>query len=206
MVMNKRLITGYLVIVIGILVVGLIVYYFQNTTILTIKSENVSSTTVKRDGNFDVSKSDDSFDVRVFKHSITLISYEGAAGFSHGETNIKVGESKKDVSISPYFSTERLRELAENEKDSVIKAINSSNSKMSGYKIVDYKLYHFGDWASAQLDWRGDYEQNTDSLRVILNKKSNRWVVLSYPQIVYFSENYPEIPEDILESVNKSAL
>ena len=108
--------------------------------------------------------------------------------------------------IEPFYSKEHLTALAESERSLISKDINNYQADISKlYTLNNYTLYHFGEWASVTLEWKGEYSQNSDSQRVVLKKESGDWKVVGEPSILFFYKNYPDIPTDILRSVNNSS-
>ena len=74
------------------------------------------------------------------------------------------------------------------------------------YTIGREQLFDDGSWYGAILTYKGTDENNRDSLRVLLQKKDNDWVVrTSTPLIVISKYDVPDAPAWILDAINKPA-
>jgi len=73
--------------------------------------------------------------------------------------------------------------------------------QMQQYSVQKGHLYKQGQWYGAKLV--PNDPANYDELRVILKKSSGKWTLISSPpEMVVSKAVYPEIPIDILNSVN----
>ena len=111
--------------------------------------------------------------------------------------------SDKPVLINPYFSDNRLDELLNIELQRIQNVIKKTYPTVDDlYVISDGKLFHFGDWYGTTLVYRGEYSQNSDTLRIILHKKGGVWVIATQPDILLTTTAYPSVPFDILSRTN----
>lgn len=188
-------------------VIGLILLFtYLNSVELAVNAKNISSYKIEKD-DFSVfnSSSGDSEDIRVPKYSSITISYKGKGIYADGTQQIDIGDKNSSTSINPYYSKKYLSSLIDANKSAIKEAITSYNEDINNlYTINSYMLYHFGDWASATLAWKGEYSSNSDNLKVILKKNNETWEVAGDPSLLFFNKNYSTIPVDILEAVNKS--
>jgi len=190
------LITGYVV-----------AYNYLNSTDLTISAKNIASYNVTLSGSIIHSSTQKSDAVRVPKSSNISIEFKGVDGYETNTKEIQIGQSPKSITVEPFYSKEHLATLIESERSLISKSTNDYQTNISNlYTLDNFTLYHFGDWASVTLKWKGEYSQNSDNQKVILKKESGNWKVIGEPSILFFYKNYPDIPTDILRSVNNSSV
>lgn len=179
--------------------------YLLNTTTLTVNIKNTISYQVANGDRVIHSSTKNQSSIRVPKNNQYTIYFEGSKSYESSKRAVTVKDAPASISISPYYSKDRLGELLVNEKSDINSIVTAYDSIISTrYSIEDMKLYHYGDWASAKLVWSGEYGENTDTLTIILEKQNDVWAVVGSPSIVFFSGNNPEIPVDILRSVNSN--
>jgi len=192
--------------VIALIAGYIVIYNYLNSTDITINTKNISSYNVKLSGSIIHSSTQKDDIVRVPKSSNISIEFKGIDGYETNTREISIGQSPKSITVEPFYSKERLATLAESERSLISKNINTYNTDISKlYTLSDYTLYRFGEWACVTLEWKGKYSQNSDDQRVILKKESDDWKVVGEPSILFFYKNYPDIPIDILRSVNNSS-
>lgn len=181
------------------------IYNFLNSTELTVSTKHVSSFTVTLQGSQIASTSEKTTTIRVPKYSTVYVKYIGEDGYATDSQDVAMSDSPKSITIDPFYSKERLASLLESEQSDITSAISAYQSDISKlYTIRNHTLYRFGEWASAELIWKGEYGQNTDNLHVILKKEEDTWKVVEQPSILYYYKNYPNIPIDVLRAVNNS--
>lgn len=190
-----------------VLIVGYIfVSNYLNSTELTITGKNLSSYEVTVEGTIvHTSSSGNTTTARIPKHTSVSIAYKSTGKYADGTKEIAIKDKPETITITPYFSEDYLMSLLDGDKAAINDAIFSYKSNIKQlYSLENHRLYHFGDWASVKLGWRGDYKSNSDDLKVILEKHNDTWVVISQPSLLFYYKNYPDIPIDILESINTS--
>lgn len=197
----------YFIISLTIFISGYIfIYNYFSFVDITITPKNTVSFTILDTSSSKVlfkSNSQTVSKIRVPKYSGITIHYTGKNNYETNIQNIKISDESKDINLDPYYSREYLDTLLEDEKDSITQSVNSYDHVIRDtYSVSDVRLYHFGEWASATLTWKGEYGQNTDSQHIILKKKDNSWSVIGEPSIVFFYKNNPDTPVDIIEQVN----
>ena len=145
------------------------------------------------------------------------VKYLGGSDFQTTNTTITVSKSIELTTPELSFVNSKLNQLLNNEKATIEQeALASFNS--AGYQITDEYLYKQGEWCGIRLipaAWydpsvpadfvpRPTNDNNTqDILKVILNKQNGRWVVAAQPSVVFWIDNYPSIPQEIIQAVNK---
>lgn len=197
----------YFIISLTVFISGYIfIYNYFNSVKVTITSKNVASFTVLDTSSNKVllkSKAQATSELRIPKYSNVTIHYTGKNNYETNIQNVKVSNKPVEINLNPYYSTEYLATLLGDEKGLITQSINDYDHIIEdAYSISDIRLYHFGEWASATLNWKGDYGQNTDTQHIILRKKDNSWNIIGEPSIVFFYKNNPDTPIDILEQVN----
>lgn len=194
----------YFLVATGVLLLfGFVGWYYLSTTQLKVEYKNAHNVTVvdkqtnKQIGI--INRPGDS--VRVSISTSYVVRYSGNPGFANG--SISVVSSDKPVLINPYFSDNRLDELLNIELQRIQNVIKKTYPTVDDlYVISDGKLFHFGDWYGTTLVYRGEYSQNSDTLRIILHKKGGVWVIATQPDILLTTTAYPSVPFDILSRTN----
>lgn len=109
-----------------------------------------------------------------------------------------------NVVIEPNYSTDYLAQQLPAQLDTINAIINQKYSAIiSNYTLITGSLYGHGEWYGTTLTQKVDPSDRGDIYRVLLEKKNNIWTIIAYPQIVLNKYNYPQVPFDILTSVNK---
>ena len=203
--MNRKQIISIIVAVIVIAIAAWLTNWFFSTVTITIKSDNAANIEVSSAGSITIS-GPSPLTTRVSKNADITVSYTGKEGYDEGKRYTESGDDDLVFSFEPYYSKSRLQTITMNESDAIRQSIVSHNSSVNQlYEIKDITTYHYGEWASAKLQWRGEYEQNSDTLLVTLNKVDNQWVVSDEPSII-INKAQSKTPVDILEAINKSVL
>lgn len=204
--MNKKYII--LLLVVAALFIGgyIFIYNLLSSTTLTVSTKNTASFVVTLSDAQIASSSEKLTTIRIPKYSEVTLKFVGVEGYEASSKEVTIGDSPESIAIDPAYSEERLASLVADEQPKISSVISSSQSKIDSlYTINDYTLYHFGEWASAKLIWKGEYSQNSDTLKVILHKEpGGEWEIAADPSIVFYHKNNPEIPIDILRKVNQS--
>lgn len=139
--------------------------------------------------------------VKLKKGSDYIAEFTGVAGYDSGTALVRDGQ--KELSIDPHFSQEKLREILNDEMPSIRLTLSSKYSNMNLYTASEEKLYLWGEWYGATLKYTGDDIFNSDTLRVVLKKENDVWIIKTDPPNISLSKfSYPDIPEEILRDVN----
>lgn len=105
----------------------------------------------------------------------------------------------KNLEVQPSYSKEKLKALYNTEINSIKLALDSKYpSQMKLYKLEYGSLYEDGKWFAGYLV----PNDGTDNLQVIIHKKNGLWEVVVTPNITISKAQYPEIPYQVIESVN----
>lgn len=70
------------------------------------------------------------------------------------------------------------------------------------YDIKDH-LYDRGQWYGAVLTYKGTDTDNRDTLRLVAHKEAGQWQLVASPRLIVSSVEFPSIPKDILDDLNK---
>jgi hypothetical protein len=110
-----------------------------------------------------------------------------------------VGNEGGEVIINPALTDAAAAKLLAAQKPAILAAIAARfPGSGTSYQIVSQQLYQRGIWASAILQFSGIQ----DYFHIIL-KRASTWQVATKPMIVISSPLYPEIPKDIVSTVNQ---
>jgi hypothetical protein len=111
-----------------------------------------------------------------------------------------VNRSVKSVRIDPDLSQTKLESMLAGEKGAIAEAVNTRFSKAPLYYSVDKTaLYKHGEWAGVLLKPRS---AEFDPVRLVLSNKSGSWKVVNEPSILFIGSLYPEVPPEVVSSVN----
>lgn len=130
---------------------------------------------------------------------LSFVSGATSAPESRNPTpSLKSQQSSKPQQLS-------LEDQLKNELPIVTQILVSSYPKIStDYDIADTKLYDNGTWFGATLRYKGSDTANRDTLRVLVQKKDNVWIIRTKPPTPLLSaKNYPDVPKSILQDINK---
>lgn len=106
------------------------------------------------------------------------------------------------VTITSDYNREKLDSLVNSEMPGVSSSLNSQLSGwQNNYDLTTVKLYGHGDWAGAILTPKD--QQKFDTLRTILQKKEDQWMVLvTPPKIVITKVAFPNIPPQYINDID----
>ena len=124
-------------------------------------------------------------------------------GFSSDKVYFDIKDNNTTVEISPSYSSSRLSNLLEQDKE-IINKVLGVYPMLSNYVIADESLYHYGEWYSARLIQRVSGTREPDVYRVILNKSNDAWKITASPRISISINDFPSIPDYIIRQVNKA--
>lgn len=169
-------------VIIGIIVLGIFaLYYFTSTRDVTFTLTHVNSATIKDSDNRTVKTISNSGEkARLFKDQSYAIEYDAADGYQDDSKVFTVDD--KNITITPYYSSERLASLLTENKQAIRSVVTSEYSNISQlYDFENERLYHFGEWYSATLKYKGTDIFNADTLRLVVHKDGDTWRVASKP-------------------------
>lgn len=203
--MTRKLLIGLIAVIIFIVTFSYLNNYFNSVSVkLTVP--NTKSIAVKQDDHI-ISKttSSQTINFRAPKFSHLTVSFLGTGVYESSSRNITIKDKSVVETINPYYSKDELAKLAGENSTKIKNAISTYNPAINDlYAVNDITLYHYGEWASATLVWKGDETENSDTLHIVLGDKNNTWSVIYQPDILLFQNYYKAVPLDILESINNS--
>lgn len=183
---------------------------------LVISYENISSVSVYKTG--EINNGDSGKPVAKITFSGQQIKipagpytlyYDANQNYESRYTEINLSEKRQVVSLSPKYSARYLDGLLADESSNINAAIRKKYPKVGDhYTIQRGKLYGNGDWYGTILVYkiknlRPQDLFKIDSLRIVLKKDGEVWVVKTDPPDISLSKYaYPDIPEDVLSEVN----
>lgn len=203
---------GGLVLLIGLAVFG--VNYYLSLRILTINYKNINSVTVYSTKKLNsgsqksVKKiSHSGEEIKLPKGDYTL-HYDAAKNYESLFVKIHLTRNHQVINLSPSYSDEYLDKMLSGELENIDGAILQRYPQAQQlYTIQRGKLYGQGNWYGTTLTYKGNALGSslfqTDTLRIILQKKDGQWNIETNPPYILLSrDEYPNVPEDILRSVN----
>lgn len=109
------------------------------------------------------------------------------------------------VTIDPSFSANHLNRILATEQTAINKKITDSYpNAITGFELKRGQLYKEGEWYATILiqktAGRGD---EPDIYRTVLKKENGQWVIKAKPTIVLSTKVYPDVPFEILSTVNR---
>lgn len=119
---------------------------------------------------------------------------------------ITVDATLTAYSVEFNFTREYLDELYARESGVIQSTLIKSYPKIPElYDIRHSKLYHQGEVYGAILVAKDQSGDNADTLRVLMRKENNDWVVLSKPPVPILSiPSYPAIDRAVLIDINQA--
>ena len=140
--------------------------------------------------------------IKLKKAAYVLIIHDTNGEYANTQTDIFPRTKDFNVTVDSVFTNKKLSELLPNELAGIESAISSQvyNLSGAGYKIEATTLYQKGQWAGALLV---PSNKTQDVYRVVLEKKPDGWqVITDPPQINIGAPTYPDIPTDVISSVD----
>jgi len=97
------------------------------------------------------------------------------------------------------YTDDKLATILNQEKATIHKVISQQQGS-AGYIVSVESLYHQADWYAAELT---PNDASLDTMKIILKKDGNIWKVAAKPSIVFWIDDYPNIPQDVIRATNK---
>ena len=118
---------------------------------------------------------------------------------------LTVTDDTNMLNVSYSYTETHLDNLLKKERSNVREALYTTYPKAkSDYRLVRERLYRLGDIYGAAFVARTPSD-NSDTLRVLLEKKSDGWHILSKPPTpILSSPDYPNIDAAILTDINQA--
>ena len=124
------------------------------------------------------------------------------ADFGSQTIDFKASEKPVNLKLQLNYPQEKLESLLTTNRSALKKAFDQLHPEMpDGYRYGKDQMFQSGEWYGGLLVSKNP---NLDTLRFVANKKNGVWaIVTDPPDILISSAVYPEIPEDVVRSVNK---
>lgn len=117
-----------------------------------------------------------------------------------------VNGKNTSVTINPNYSDTRLSTMLPSEANAIDTVINNKYAAIiNQYTIGTGKLYAQGQWYGTTLTQNVTPSERPDIYRLLLRKTNGEWSVVVYPQISVSKYDYPDVPYDILQDLNKQS-
>lgn len=142
--------------------------------------------------------------VQLPKGNYTALSRE-TADYADFSVQFTVDNKPVAIDINPPYSTKKLASLTPSIRADITTVLVQNFPKINDlYTIEDGWLYNKGEWYATKLDYKNPDDPNlSSSLRVILHKENGAWkLATTPPDITISSPHYPDIPRDIISSIN----
>lgn len=125
--------------------------------------------------------------------------------FSKDPLAFIVTKDTKEVTLQASLSSATLSVMLSNEFANLKRVLITAYPQLSkGYKINLGKLYRTGEWYATTLPViPDDPREDGDIYRVVMKKENDTWKVVKTPALVLTASEYPTVPPDILQEVNK---
>lgn len=134
------------------------------------------------------------------KNGYYFVKY-GGDGYENLVDSVNVNKSIVLTTPLLSYSRARLTQLLSTERSSAQKAIKIKLPD-SNYSIKSEKLYQQGQWYGAVM---APNNHTQDNLLVIAKKENNNWLVVAGPTIIFTLSDYPNIPQQVIKDMNRTA-
>lgn len=204
---NKKLIVLLFAIVLFVLGLFFFVKYLFDTQPITVEysdAQNVRIVYRDNDKRF-ISNISNGSSLRIYRDKDYDIEYDGLEGFADGRIPIKRGQ--ESVKIIPDFSEQVYKNMIDRDGDKFTAILTSSYPKINLYTIDRGEMFERGKWYATTLTYKKissntDNQMNSDTLRVLFEKKDDKWVLVAKPNILLTTFNSPDVEVDALKKAN----
>ena len=156
-------------------------------------------------------------DGKTTKTKVSDISTSGKQQLTKGNYSLVVGNAKYDtspidfnidnkdisVTVDPNYSNDELSKILSKEIGTIEALIkNSYPSAINGFTLSSGNLYKEGQWYGTTLVQKVSRSEDGDVYRTILKNENGTWKIIAKPALILSAKEYPDIPIDILHSVN----
>lgn len=198
--MKKRILITVLILALVVLVWS-IYGYFNSTHSLTVNYSGAQDLVITNEKSDKISIQKSGQSVRIWNSQVYKIQYTGDTGFASGSENISANQT--DVSIDPDYSTVNYASLIDKIQPIINKILVSKYPNLGSLYTIDKgHMISRGKWFYATLEYKKGYDFNSDTLRVLFEFSSGKWSLVTTPDILFTSHNYPNIPVSILDWAN----
>lgn len=139
--------------------------------------------------------------IKLKKGEYTAVLDDKQHRYSDTIFGLHVGDAPVTLTIRPAFTAEALKIQLATEEPAIGGVLKAKYPQIGhGFSIASGSLYERGDWYAALLK---PTDPNTDTYRVVLQKKDGVWVVITDPpQIVVSRLRYPATPASVVSDVD----
>jgi hypothetical protein len=150
-----------------------------------------------------------------------LVNYGGGEDYQAISQTVSIKSSTTLASPQLDYSTEKLTTLLSDETSSIQAVLAANIGNISDYSISGESLYVRGEWYGAILVPNAWYDplaaadftppppnpNNTlDIVRIIAQKTDGQWQIVAGPAVVFYLNDYSNIPEEVIRAVNALSL
>lgn len=118
-----------------------------------------------------------------------------------------VSSNNEVVNVSYIYSEKRLSTLLEEQYEEIRLALRERYKKtIVSYDLAKGSLYGTGKWYYSTLRKKQTKEEErlsySDIFRVVMKRDDTGWTVVAHPQLTISRVLYPDIPDELIDSVN----
>lgn len=144
--------------------------------------------------------------LKIFLIIIASIFIAGGSLAYGAMTAPKPQQSQKpQPSPSPVLTKEQLKSRLLLEQPAITQVLLGKYPLIAtAYTIDEGRLYDRGQWYGTTLTYKGSDKDNRDTLRVLMQKKNDMWVIRSTPpRMLLSAKDFLDVPVSILKSINQ---
>lgn len=172
-----------------------------------------------RNVTFTLSQNTKSITIFAGEKEVTTLNSSGQTRLKPGSYSVKPSGDKvspspmpvvikndtSTIPIDPYFSDSYLSSSFSGEISNIHASMTAKYPVLSNYYISQGTFYHFGDWYGTIMFYspKDGSPSAGNVFSVIMHKVDNKWQVAAEPSVVFTYKNFPDIPKDVIEAVNK---
>ncbi len=204
---RKYTIIGIIILIIAA-AAGIVIHYFATTTAVTITSVNTKTVVVtERPDDTSTPKTVATLTkspatIRIAKSISYVAQYTGSDGYASG--SIDVSASAKNIAIDPDYSQQHYASLMENALPKVHTLLLGNYPTLDSlFTVSSAGMQQKAMWYVVRLDTKGDYSDNSDTLRALFKKDGDSWKLVSGPAILFTTTDYPNVDENVLKWANE---
>ena len=214
---SLKLIVILVIVIIVMASVGVAIYFFAVLkTVKLAPSNGITITLTRQSDNVEITKTDEAKVIKVRSGSYGV-------NYSAGEDYQAINQTiviNGPTTISPpqlNYSISKLATMLPDEKSEIQAALAATITDIGSYYVGGEGLFARGDCYGVMLvpnTWfdpsspvdaldRAINPNNTlDIVRVIAKKDGEQWQVVAGPSLIFYLDDYPNIPEEVVRAVN----
>lgn len=183
--------------------VGLLLYFQSFKTVrFDVKKQDISIKVLRGESEVGSFTGGSELRLPAGKYAVTIQNN------NYDQTPVAFEVVDKDVSVTidPSFSANHLNQILATEQAAINKKITDSYpAVIPNFELKNGQLYKEGQWYATILiqktAGRGD---EPDIYRTVLKKENGQWVIKAKPTISLSAKVYPDVPFEILSTVNRT--